>query len=94
MKVGTLVTCTCVLGEAQGYTPLPVADHKVLMTHADGSEGETQVMFTIWYPTPEELKALNGGGHIVLGIVGIAHPPVMVKAADYKGAIVGEGGLV
>lgn len=34
------------------------------------------VMASIWEPTPAELKILNEGGYIQLGIVGIVHPPV------------------
>lgn len=85
MKIGTPEDVTRVLGESQGYQPLPVAD-KLL---ADG----TPCMFTVWHPTPEELKALNSGGHITLGILGQSHPPVMLYVADADGAHVPDGGL-
>lgn len=91
MKVGTPANVTRVLGEAQGYTPLPVEDAVVHMLHADGSQGDTPVMFTVWHPTPKELAAMQSGGHIVLGIVGVQHPPVMVYVADMEGVVVEDG---
>lgn len=91
MKVGTPGNVTRVLGEAQGYAPLPVEDAVVNMMHADGSQGDTPVMFTVWHPTPKELAALQSGGHIVLGIVGTMHPPVMVYVANMEGVVVEDG---
>lgn len=36
------------------------------------------VMYSVWEPTPKQLEVLNKGGAIKLGIVGEAHPPVML----------------
>lgn len=85
MKIGTPEHLTRVLGESQGYQPLPVAD--VLL--ADG----TPCMFTVWHPTPDELKALKAGGHITLGILGVNHPPVTLYVSDEHGEHVPDGGL-
>lgn len=83
MKIGTPERVTRVLGEEQGFQPLPVAD----VVLADGSP----CMYTVWHPTPAELKALNSGGHVTLGIIGVSHPPVMMYIADADGVYVNEG---
>lgn len=61
------VFTTRVLGEEQGYIPLPVCD-------AVTQHGQT--MFTFWKPEPEELQALIDGCFIRLQILGSGHPPV------------------
>lgn len=37
-------------------------------------------MYSLWYPTPEELHILNSGGGIKLGISGQVHPVVNMEA--------------
>lgn len=37
------------------------------------------VMRSFWRPSPDDLAALNAGAHVCLGIIGEAHPPVMVS---------------
>lgn len=39
-------------------------------------ENGIPVMSSAWEPTPAELAILNAGGSVVLGIIGVAHPPV------------------
>lgn len=91
MKVGTPEHVTRTLGEAQGYNPLPVFDTLLLIKHTDGRKEALPVMFTVWHPSPEELAALNAGGHIVLGVPGGMHPPILMQVAATDGKVVQEG---
>ena len=38
------------------------------------------VMYSLWYPTPEELAILNSGGGVRLGVMGYSHPVVNMEA--------------
>ena len=40
--------------------------------------GGHRCMLSYWKPTPEELKALNEGYSLCLGVVGAVHPPVFM----------------
>ena len=91
MKVGTPEPVTRALGEEQGYNPLPVQDGFVSVEHGDGTATQYPVMFTVWHPSPEELAALNAGGHIVLGVLGVMHPPILMQVAATDGKVVQEG---
>jgi hypothetical protein len=79
MKVGTIRGFTQVLGEAQGYIPLPVRQ-RVINTVVDGPE--TPVVETAWYPTIEELTRMVNGEPIVVQLVGTGHPPIMLTVGD------------
>lgn len=37
-------------------------------------------LVSVWKPCAEDLKVLQDGGHVVLHIWGLAHPPVAVEA--------------
>lgn len=91
MKIGTPEHVTRTLGEAQGYNPLPVFDTLLPIEFTDGRKDALPVMFTVWHPSPEELAALNAGGHIVLGVLGTAHPAVLMQVANNRGVVVEEG---
>lgn len=39
---------------------------------------EDNTFVTAWYPTPDELKALNAGEPVMLFVYGTGHPPVML----------------
>lgn len=82
MKIGVPIGVTRVLGEDQGYLPLPVRDWFVDQQGPDGETRRYPVMFTVWHPTPEELAALNRGGCVVLGIMGTQHPPVIMDVSE------------
>lgn len=79
MEIGRVKGCTRVLGKSQGYYGLPVRDELVNSTVTGP---ETPVMTTAWFPTPDELAAINAGAPIHLRIVGTAHPPVMMGVGD------------
>lgn len=79
MEIGRIQGCTRVLGKSQGYYGLPVRD-EVMNDSVTGPD--TPVMITAWFPSPDELAALNAGAPIHLRIVGTAHPPVMVGVGD------------
>lgn len=65
---------TRTLGKQQGYMGLPVRDQIM----QDGAGQQFPVMVSAWQPTPAELALLNAGASIHLGIVGAAHPPVLL----------------
>lgn len=64
---------TRVLGKAQGYKGLSIAD-KVI----DG----TPIMESVWLPNTDELERLNKGASVVLLVAGQGHPPVRVEVGD------------
>lgn len=55
----------------------------------DADVGGQNCMFSVWGLTEEELKALNEGGKIQLGIMGGVHPPVMLLVQNENAGIVG-----
>ena len=78
MEIGR-IWWTRVLGKSQGYYGLPIRDE----VHNDSVTGPgTPVMVTAWFPTPDELAALNAGAPIHLTVVGTGHPPVMMGVGD------------
>lgn len=54
-----------------------------------GTMGGLPVIRSFWYPTPDELAALNHTGCVVITIMGEAHAPLMVGATglDFKSII-------
>ena len=79
MIVRMISDCTRVCGKAQGFLGLPIRD---IWRH-DTSTGETvPAMQTSWEPTPKELEALNGGGSVVITIMGTVPPPMIVEVED------------
>ncbi len=62
---------TRVVGREQGYLSLALRDEPI------GDPAEN-CMVTSWEPTPDELKALNCGGHVYIRILGRNHPPIGV----------------
>ena len=82
MHIGRVSGCTRVLGQRQGYLGLPIRD-VVIDCSVNGPN--TPAMITAWFPTPEELAAINAGAPIHLRIVGTKHPPVMLEVGDVPG---------
>lgn len=79
MIIGRIEGCTRVLGKSQGYLGLPVRDVK--LNCSVGGE-DTPAMQTAWFPTPDELAAINAGAPIHLTVLGTGHPPVMLGVGD------------
>lgn len=79
MEIGRVEGCTRVLGKSQGYYGLPIRDELVNSTVTGP---DTPAMVTAWFPTPDELAAINAGAPIHLRIVGTAHPPVMMGVGN------------
>jgi len=46
---------------------------------ADVETADGNFMLSAWHPEPEELAALNAGGHVVLHIRGYSHPVVALS---------------
>ena len=89
MLVGRITGATRVLGKSQGYLGLPVRDETINCTV--GGEG-TPAMVTAWFPTPEELAALNAGAPVHVRLLGTAHPPIMVEVGEAPDAMEEQGG--
>lgn len=79
MEIGRVKGCTRVLGKSQGYYGLPIRD-EVLNDSVTGPN--TPAMTTAWFPTPDELAALNAGAPIHLTLIGPGHPPVMMSVGE------------
>ena len=79
MEVGRIRGATRVIGKSQGYYGLPVRDETI---NSSVTGQDTPCMVTAWFPSPDELAALNAGAPIHLSIVGTAHPPVMLSVGD------------
>jgi len=79
MEIGRIKGCTRVIGRSQGYYGLPLRDELI----NDSVTGpDTPCMVTAWFPTPDELVAINAGAPIHLRVVGIGHPPVMLGVGE------------
>lgn len=74
--------------------PLPIEGHTRRMTapanwdsSVQGNCGELEIidadgiMFSAWKPTEAELKRLNEGAPVVLGIMGTTHPVVSLSVS-------------
>jgi len=79
MQIARIEGCTRVLGEAQGYIGLPLRD---IVINDSVTGPQTPAMESAWFPTPEELAALNAGAPIILRVVGRVHPPVMLETGE------------
>lgn len=62
---------TRILGKLQGYIGLPIRDE----TLEDG----TEVMVSLWEPSPIDLKRLNDGASVKIKLMGTRHPPIKVE---------------
>jgi len=79
MQIGRIEGCTRVIGKSQGYIGLPLRDIAI----NDSVNGpNTPAMETAWFPTPDELAALNAGAPVILRVLGNGHPPVMLYTGN------------
>lgn len=79
MEIGRIEGATRVIGKSQGYYGLPLRDETI---NERVSGPDTPVMVSAWFPTPDELAALNSGAPVHLRIIGTAHPPVMLGVGE------------
>lgn len=70
MEIGRIENATRVLGEEQGYRPLPLRDD--FYVDADGQKIHNMV--TLWEPSPEEREAIAKGAPLYVSIIGGIHP--------------------
>lgn len=75
MEIGRVTGATRTIGKSQGYFGLPIRDE---LRNDTVTGAGTPVMVTAWFPTPDELAALNAGAPVHLNVVGTMHPPVML----------------
>jgi hypothetical protein len=78
MQIGRVDGCTRVCGKAQGFLGLPLRDETL---DVEGV-GLVNQMVTAWFPTPDELEALNAGAPVHVKIWGNSPPPMMVEVGD------------
>lgn len=78
MEIGRVLGATRVVGQSQGYIGLPIRDEVVNCS----VNGPTPSMVTAWFPTPEELAALNSGAPVHVRILGTVPPPMMVMTGE------------
>lgn len=74
---------TRVIGEEQGYMPLPIRDDLVETLVGEHVE-QWPVMISEWKPTPDELADLMAGAPVRISILGTSHPPIIVGVGDVK----------
>lgn len=79
MEIGRIRGCTRVIGKAQGYYGLPIRD---IVVNDTVTGPETPAMETAWFPSPDELAAINAGAPIILRVCGNGHPPVMLYTGE------------
>lgn len=79
MEIGRIEHATRIIGKSQGYHGLPIRDVHI---NCAVNGPNTPAMITAWFPSPEELAALNSGAPIHLTILGEGHPPVMLDVGD------------
>lgn len=79
MEIGRIKGCTRVVGKKQGYFGLPIRDEIINSTITGPN---TPAMVMAWFPTPDELAAINAGAPIHLTILGTVPPPVMMGVGD------------
>lgn len=78
MEIGRVLGATRVVGQSQGYIGLPIRDEVVNCS----VNGPTPSMVTAWFPTPEELAALNAGAPVHVRILGSVPPPMMLSTGE------------
>lgn len=81
MQPGYVQGATRVLGKSQGYIGLPIRDETIEFVGHDTIELVNQ-MVSAWFPTPDELAAINAGAPIVLRCIGDVHPPVSMAVGE------------
>lgn len=77
MKIIRIKDATHILGESQGYTPMPVR-----RSHELFDEGRLPVVAGAFELSPEEIEALKAGKPLIIQILGHAWPPLIVKVGD------------
>lgn len=70
LEVGSIAGATRVLGEGQGYRPLPVADVTL--------DGRPHIL-SAWELTAPQRAMVNDGAPLILVVEGGAQPPVMLS---------------
>lgn len=76
MKIANIRGHQAVLGESQGYQPLPVRYGELPGFMPDGAAAPT--IQSEWAFTDEERAHIANGGSIMLTIVGAKQPPVLI----------------
>lgn len=76
MDIGTPEGANRVCGKSQGFLGLPVRDGQ---RACSVSGGVVPVMTTAWFPSPDELEALNAGAAIHVHIDGEVPSPMMLS---------------
>jgi hypothetical protein len=70
LRIGNIAQPTDVIGEAQGYRPLPISQ----VVDAEGSV----MLLSAWEFTPEQREMVAEGAPLILSVCGGQHPPVAI----------------
>ena len=76
MHIGTVEGATRVCGKSQGFLGLPLRDGQRICRVARGA---VPTMTSAWFPSPEELAALNAGAAVHVTLDGVTPAPMMVS---------------
>lgn len=79
MLIGTISGVTRVCGKSQGFLGLPLRDGQ---RECSVAGGVVPTMTSAWFPTPDELAALNAGAAIHVTIDGVTPAPMMVSVGS------------
>lgn len=83
MDNGVIERATRIIGLDQGYLGLTIRDEVIF---CEVAKTLVPTMTTAWYPSPEELKALNEGKPVYVILQGWHHPPIRVTVAEERHA--------
>jgi len=76
MLIGTIEGATRVCGKSQGFIGLPLRD---CARYCDVVKATVPTMTSAWFPTEQELAALNAGAAIHVAMDGVTPAPMMVS---------------
>ena len=76
LDIGMIEGVTRICGKSQGFLGLPLRDGTRLCNVAGG---EVPTMTSAWFPSPDELRALNAGAAIHVHIDGTTPAPMMLS---------------
>jgi len=80
--VGAIEGANHCFGKPDSMTDKECFSLRVRVERVEFEGGMTTQFVSAWYPTPDELKRLNEGAAVHLGIVGGGHPPVWLAVGE------------
>lgn len=81
MIPGRIADATLTLGAPDGWDPEKHGPCSGLPVRIDRRCGLPRFS-SAWFPTPDEIAAIQAGAPVILRLVGNGHPPVMLSVGD------------